>query len=171
MTIHQNEMIHPAHASTHQLTFNDYTFEAYGFRTRSHHIEYGEETFVRADIGQPTRPLPRHHLDMVGHKKARLRTTLDTIQVTWRSMDGKKHETQLDLAQIFKERRIHHDVRAEDVWHGERIRPPAIILVVDDRDVLLYMKAMIPLRERSDARNPYSAYRRKTAPVARQSFL
>lgn len=170
MTIHQSEMTHLAHATTHEPTFIDYTFEAYGFRTRNHHIEYDEETFVHADIGQPPRPLPRHHLDMVGHKKSRLRKTLDTVRITWRSMDGEKHETQLDLAQIFKERRIHHDVRAEDVWHGERIRPPVIILIVDDRDVSLYMKAMIPLRERSDARNPYSTYRRETIPVARQSF-
>ncbi|KAF1003494.1 MAG: hypothetical protein GAK28_04630 [Luteibacter sp.] len=170
MTIHRSAMTALATRPAHELTFTDYTFEAYGFRTRRHHIEYGDDSVVFVDIGQPPRQPKPHDLDLMGHKKTRLRSSLETVNITWRSMDGAKHKTRIDLAQIFKDRRIHHNVRPDDVWHGERIRPPTIILIVDDRDVRLYMKAMIPLRERSDPKNPYTTYRREATKVASLTF-
>lgn len=80
-------------------------------------------------------------------------------RVSWRSKDGMPHETEVDIGGIFSEQLILHDVPREDIREGVSITNPAIILVVDDRTISVYMRAFIPTKELQIPGNPHSGHR------------
>ena len=80
-------------------------------------------------------------------------------QVTWRSSDGVRHEAQVDIADIFGDRLILHNVPRDDIPEGVSILNPAIILEVNDRTINVYMRAFIPTKSLRMSGNRHSNYR------------
>lgn len=78
--------------------------------------------------------------------------------VSWRSKDGAAHQEKVDIAGIFKDQKILHNVKAEEIPEGAKIASPDIILVVNDRTINVYMKAYIPLKEPRIPGNKYSTH-------------
>ena len=69
--------------------------------------------------------------------------------VTWKSKDGTPHKAEIDIAQIFSDRIIRHNVAKEDL-PTETIATldnPDIVLVVNDRTISVYMRATIYLKD------------------------
>jgi len=83
----------------------------------------------------------------------------DPARVRWRSKDGTPHEAEVDIGGIFREQLILHSVPREDIREGVSITNPAIILVVDDRTVSVYMRAFVPTKELQVPGNPHSGHR------------
>src|SRR5690606_11627711 len=81
-------------------------------------------------------------------------------RVRWRSRDGAQHEALVDIAEIFSDGLLLHNVPREDVREGVSILNPAIVLEVNDRTVNVYMRARIPTKSLRVEGNPHSAYRR-----------
>lgn len=81
-------------------------------------------------------------------------------RVRWRSRDGAQHEALVDIAEIFSDGLLLHNVPREDVREGVSILNPAIVLEVNDRTVNVYMRARIPTKSLRVEGNPHSDYRR-----------
>lgn len=81
--------------------------------------------------------------------------------VTWRSKDGSPHRAEVDMAEIFKDELVLHNVPKQDVEENalRGIGDPEIILEVNDRTINVYMKAFISTRSFRTPGNPQSRYR------------
>ncbi|MBS7456378.1 hypothetical protein [Coralloluteibacterium stylophorae] len=67
-------------------------------------------------------------------------------KVRWRSKDGASHEADVDMAVIFADQLIRHEVPREEVLEGSSIMNPDIILEVNDRTINVWMRAFIPMK-------------------------
>lgn len=79
--------------------------------------------------------------------------------VRWRSKDGAPHEAEVDIGTIFADELILHHVSRDDLATGS-LQDPAIILVVEDRTISVYMRIFLstksfrtPGREHSNFRD------------------
>ncbi|HZF96811.1 MAG TPA: hypothetical protein VEY92_00960 [Pseudoxanthomonas sp.] len=79
--------------------------------------------------------------------------------ITWRSKDGTLHRAEVDMAAIFKDELILHNVPREDVLEDTSVGDPEIILEVNDRTINVYMKAFISIKSLRMPGNPHSDYR------------
>lgn len=69
--------------------------------------------------------------------------------VTWRSKDGEAYRAEIDIAEIFHDEVIRHNVTREemaDVPDGTYESEPAVLLEVNDRTIRVYMRTMIFLK-------------------------
>lgn len=79
-------------------------------------------------------------------------------QVRWRSKDGAPHEAEVDIGKIFADELILHHVSRDDLHDGS-IPDPAIILVVEDRAISVYMRASLSTKSFRTPGNRYSNFR------------
>lgn len=82
-------------------------------------------------------------------------------QVSWVSKDGVSHEEAVDLGSIFRSKLVRYaeDLDITDVDLSVYYSTPDIILVVEDRSIHVYMKAMIALCHPVDPNNKFSSWR------------
>ncbi|MEO8000864.1 MAG: hypothetical protein ABI644_03235 [Arenimonas sp.] len=69
--------------------------------------------------------------------------------VNWKSKDGTSHKAEVDIAKIFSDHIIRHNVAKEDL-PTETIATldnPDIVLVVNDRTINVYMRATMYLKD------------------------
>jgi hypothetical protein len=69
--------------------------------------------------------------------------------VTWQSLDGVAHEAKVDIAAIFKDGLIWHNVPRSDMadfYSGSVAGEPTIHLEVNDRTINVYMTMLIPTK-------------------------
>ncbi len=93
--------------------------------------------------------------------------------VTWVTRDGKEHKAEIDVASIFRDELIVHNVlrkEISDLPHGEYPYDPSIYLEVNDVKIRVYMRAYIPMRHPRDPGNPNSDYRDDLILVATYSY-
>ena len=80
-------------------------------------------------------------------------------EVKWRSKDGTPHQARIDIAEIFRDEVVRHNVARDemsDVPNGEYRFDPHIALEINDRTINVYMIALISTKELQDPGNPYS---------------
>lgn len=80
-------------------------------------------------------------------------------QVRWRSKDGTSHGAEVDMAAIFQDQLIRHNVPREEVREGVSIGNPEIVLEVNDRTINVWMRSFIPTKALQKAGNPYTGFR------------
>jgi hypothetical protein len=142
------------------LRFTTHNFAAYCFDTIGCKVLYDNAYEVRNEDGKISPP--PHAEDYLTYLDA---STLGISNfpppalVTWRSRDGEAHEATVDIGEIFKDRRILHNVLEKDIPEDADTDGPAIILVVNDRTISVYMRAFIPLKEPTIPGNKYSSGR------------
>lgn len=91
-------------------------------------------------------------------------------EVRWRSKDKTEHEARIDIAEIFRDQLVRHEVAREDIAEGASIGEPEIILEVDDRTINVYSRCFIPLKRPMDPGNPHSDYRADLIKVFSRSY-
>ena len=79
--------------------------------------------------------------------------------VTWRSRDGTSLHAEIDMAEIFKDQLVLHNLRREEVSVKTSGIVPGIILEVNDRTINVYMRAFISTKEEQRPGHPHSNYR------------
>lgn len=77
----------------------------------------------------------------------------------WVSKDGTSHHATVDMAEIFRDRLIRHNVPKEEIMEGASVDNPTIALEIDDRTVNVYMLAFIPTKHLRDPNNKNSNFR------------
>jgi hypothetical protein len=90
--------------------------------------------------------------------------------VDWRSADGTMHHAEVDIGEIFKDQLIRHNVPREEVFNGNNLPPPQIILEVNDRTVNVYMKAAVWTKHEQKPGNEHSDVRRDLIKVHSHTY-
>ena len=77
--------------------------------------------------------------------------------VKWKSMDGVAHEASIDIASIFKDELIRHNVPQDEIpiETAATVGGPDVILEVNDRTINVYMKAAIALRDTATRKSDF----------------
>lgn len=144
------------------LTFVQHNFGAHCFDTIGCKITYSGFTHGVDGDDEVSPPLAsyrgtREQILSAGHIARR--NFPPSAHVTWRSKDGAAHEADVDIAGIFRDRKIVHQVPREEIREGVSITDPDIVLEVEDRTITVYMRAFIPTKALQIAGNPYSGHR------------
>jgi hypothetical protein len=148
-------------APTHEvpLHFARHNFEALCFNAIGCKVAYAGRNQVN-DAPDKVAPPPPAKLDeILGPGEAAIRNFPPAAAITWKSMDGVEHEAKVDLAAIFKEQLVWHNVRKEDMadfYRGPVAGDPYIYLTVNDRTISVYMKMLIPTKNEQIPGNKYS---------------
>lgn len=93
-------------------------------------------------------------------------------EVEWTSMDGTHLRETIDLGKIFQSGLILYadDLDIDSVDLSIPGLPPEIFIVVEDRTIHVYMKAMIPLNKPINPDNKFSTWRFDSILAYKQSF-
>ena len=138
-------------APTHEvpLRFAGHNFESLCFNTIGCKVGYAG-SYQTEDASDKTSPPPPANLDEVwGPGEAGIRNFPPPAEVTWKSLDGAAHEAKVDIAAIFKDGLIWHNVPKADMAHfyrGEWAGDPNIYLEVDDHTISVYTRMLIPTK-------------------------
>lgn len=160
-----------AHCSEGDLfKFQKHNFSALCFNTKGCRVEYADFYDVNDPDEKTTPPPPEDVLGQVTGGRLGISNFPDPAKVTWRSLDGVRHEAAIDMAKVFKDQCVIHDIPQEKIAKGMLIEVPTIVLVVNDMEVAVYMKTVLPLKEPSSQENPYSRVVLAKAIAYRQEF-
>ncbi len=98
--------------------------------------------------------------DMGGGGIGSIRNFPWPAQVAWRDKDGNPHEATVDIAAIFKDQLVLHNV-PQDQLPPILTAPifPEIVLEVNNRTVNVWMRAHVPTKDMQKPGNPYSRVR------------
>lgn len=149
------------------LPFGAHNFWGYCFNATDCHIDYDKFDFgVFESHGDPgyifPPPMGDIHRRLSMFHRMGIRNFPKPAQLSWKSLDGERHETKVDLATIFREKRTWHRVPPDDMkdfWRGPSAPPPDIFMEVDDRTVNVYITMFIPTVRLQEPGNIYSGYR------------
>lgn len=139
----QNRPPRPTH-------FRHHGFSAECGNTRSCKVLYANRYQINEPEGRPVRPLMDGVIRSARHGQLGIRNFPDPAVVSWRSADGDEHETEIDIASLFKRRVVLHADPVEEVDDGGVTGDPMILLVVNDRTIQVYMQSMVFLRKKKD---------------------
>lgn len=140
------------------LKFKAHNFSAYCFETIGCKVLYDNRYDVRDGDDKLSRPLTAEFFSRLDATTLGIRNFPPPAVVTWRSKDGVPHEARIDIGEIFKDRRVLHNVAEKDIPERAYIRDPDVVLVVNDRTISVYMRVSIPLKEPRVPGNKYSNY-------------
>lgn len=92
-------------------------------------------------------------------------------QVSWRSADGQPHLAEVDFEQIFKDKTVNHRVPQDQLPPVINMPIlPDIVLVVDDRTIDVYTRAVLYTTKLEDSSNPYSNSRNDMIKVYSKTY-
>ena len=140
------------------LKFKAHNFSAYCFETIGCKVLYNNRYDVRDADDKLSRPLTAEYFSRLDATTLGIRNFPPPAVVTWRSKDGVLHQARIDIGEIFKDRRVLHNVAEKDIPERAYVGDPGIVLVVNDRTISVYMRAFIPLNEPAIPGNKYSYF-------------
>jgi len=143
-----------------KVPFSSHKFSAYCFDTLKCRVLYNGRYDI-SDQG-PSRALTdaiRKNLDA---SWLGIPNFPPPARVTWVAKDGTEHQADVDIAKIFEDQIVLYSQELDvyDVPLDRRFLDPGIVLVVDNRTINVYMKAMIPLLHPTIPDNQYSDFRK-----------
>jgi hypothetical protein len=144
------------------LRFKKHSFSAHCYDTIGCRVLYNNDYMVmreKDEVSRSSASIGENYRDGWSGIYLGIQNFPDPAVVTWRSKDGVAHEAKIDIAEIFKDRKILHVVSREDIPEGAVISSPDIILEVNNRTINVYMKAHIPLKAPSIPGNKYSDFK------------
>lgn len=135
------------------LKFKQHNFNAYCYNTLRCSVIYNKFQFSLSQF-ESSGPPP------AGDYRSRWSVTniigdhfAKPVKVDWLSLDGSRHHAQVDLAKMFKDRLVRHNMAREDIpegwlaaWGVEPLGV-GILMEVNDRTISIYMKALIITKE------------------------
>lgn len=150
--------------------FKEHKFSALCFNTKGCRVEYANVYDVNDADDVISPPPPENLLNLISGVRLGIRNFPGPAKITWRSLDGVRHEESIDIKEIFGGECIIHDIPREQIANGVEPRMPSIVLVINDREVSVYMKTMIFLREPRRPENPHSDFVMATTLAYRKTF-
>jgi hypothetical protein len=139
---------------THQL------FGVACFDTQACQVRYNDFEFGDPDPTGPASALTPQAFDgaMTASYGPVARTT-PPAELTWRSKDGSELRAEVDIAGIFADGAIRHQVPREEIPEDVSMGSTHVVLEVNDRTVNVYTRTMIPTKREQIPGNKYSAFR------------
>jgi hypothetical protein len=158
------------------LRFKWHNFDAYCYNTLQCSVIYNEFQFslkVLEPSGPPTLADYRSHwnaTNIIGDEYA------EPIKADWISLSGAELHAKIDLAEIFHDRLVRHNVAQKDIPDGWLaawgIEPLGvdILMELNDRTVSVFMRAHIATKEPQIPGNPRSCHRRDLVEVWTRTY-
>lgn len=144
------------------LKFKEHKFSARCYDTLTCSVWYAGLDQGREDPSPPSTKFGPGYLDNWQGGHVGIRNFPGPAEVTWRSKDGSHLEAEVDIAAIFRDELIRHNVPRDDIPElpdGKYRGDPSILLEVNDRTIRVYTRAMIFTRTFRKPGNPYSNFR------------
>lgn len=146
------------------LHFKRHNFEAFCYDATGCSIMYNGRYQVQKGEGEASPPKPAgDYREGWGSAELGISNFPAPAEVRWKSKDGTAHEAKVDIAQIFKDELIWHNVPKEamtDFYSGPVAGAPDIYLEVDDRTISVYTAMFIPTRQPQVPGNKDSDFRK-----------
>ncbi|MGY0505522.1 hypothetical protein [Luteimonas sp. e5] len=144
------------------LRFNAHNFSAFTYSTYGAKVIYGNRSYINAPDDKlqiSSESLGDKYPDNLGASHLSIPNFPPPARVTWRSKDGTPLQAEVDMAEIFKDGLIHHNLKREEIANTTDMFVPDIILEVNDRTINVYMRAHIGTKELQKPGNRYSNFR------------
>lgn len=143
------------------LRFWQHNFGAYCFGTWGCRVQYGSMLIVDRPPTEWQTPLE----EAEGHMRSRmqgghigLRNFEGPVVLEWLDADRMPHRFELDLAELFADGLIRHQVPRDEIADQVSVGNPDIVIEINGRTVRVYMRAHIPLKKPRDPANRYSDF-------------
>lgn len=107
---------------------------------------YANRYNVNDPDSEASPPAPDDYLTRLSASDIALRNFPGPAIIEWHSKDGAYHKATIDIEKIFSNGKILHNANPADIPPNAYIFSPDIIIVVNDRNISVYMKAHIPLK-------------------------
>jgi hypothetical protein len=153
------------------LFFNHHLFGVACFDTQTCRVVYNDFEFGNPE---PTRPLTA--LSSQAYDSAMTASygpvarTLGPAEVRWRCKDGTELQAKVDIAEIFADGTIHHDVPRDEIPEEVSMGSTHIMLEVNDRTLNVYTRTMIPTKQEQVPGNRFSAFRNDLMKVYSRTY-
>ena len=153
-----------------KVPFSSHKFSAYCFDTLKCEVIYGRRYVAKHD--EPSPPLTGDILKNLNGNWIGIANFPPPARVSWIAKDGTPLEAEVDLGEIFKDQYVIYspDLDINDVAIDRYFPVPGIFLVVDDRTINVYMKAMVFLLHPRVPGNRYSNMRHDHVLAFTKSF-
>ena len=144
------------------LHFMWHDFGAACYNTLRCSIVYNNKEFVPYERDKPSGAPQPDYRDNWDTGYLLIRNFPPPAEVQWTSMDGTKHEAKVDMAAIFKDQLIWHEIPRSDMvdfFHGPVAGEPGIFVEVNDCTINVYMHMLIPTKTEQIPGNKNSDFR------------
>jgi hypothetical protein len=153
------------------LRFKRHLFGAVCFDTRGCAILYdGRDHGTAADTPSASSiPSQRRDALMIA-RYGDLANFPAPAQLRWRTQDGSELTAEVDLAGIFGDGLIRHNVPREDIAEGVSMGFTHVLIEVNDRTVNVYTRTLIPTKREQVPGNKHSQFRDDLIKVYSRSY-
>ena len=142
------------------LFFTHQQFGVVCFDTQTCRVVYNDFEFGNpAPTGPASALTPQAYDAALNASYGPVARTTPPAEVVWRSKDGSELRTELDIAAIFADGAIRHQVPREDIPEGISMGTTHVLIEVNDRTVSVYTRTMIPTKREQIPGNKHSAFR------------
>lgn len=142
------------------LFFRHLQFGVACFDTQACRVVYNDFEF---GTPVPTKPLsawtPQAYDALMSASYGPVPRSAPPAQVTWRCKDGAELHAEVDVAAIFADGAIRHDVPREDIPEEISMGSTHVLVEVNDRTVSVYTRTMIPTKREQIPGNKHSMFR------------
>ena len=152
----------PNESAMFPLKFGSHAFEVHCYNTLRCRVIYNDSNFSPYKAEDEPSPAPRSadYRDRWNFaSNLGIRNFPPPAQVSWTSLDGVEHQAKVDIGAIFKDERVLYNVPDSEIpdrsWGGE----PGIILEINDRTLIVFMKAFIATKTEQIPGNKNSDFR------------
>lgn len=152
------------------LKFRAHNFATGCFNTQSCSIIYGNFPHGSEKPSPSVESYGRPFEKLFDSVRLAIRNFPPPAQVNWRAKDGTPLQAQVDMAEIFKDGLIRHNLKREEIANSTNMFVPDIILEVNDRTINVYMRAYIPTKEFQIPGNKYSKHRNDLIKVYSRTY-
>lgn len=142
------------------LRFDHHLFGVACFDTQTCLARYDRFDFGNPEPSGPTTALPQQAYDAaLTASYGPVARTTPAAQLAWRSKDGTQLQAEVDIAALFADGLIRHQLPREAIADGVSMGFTHILLEVSDRTVNVYTRTMIPTKDAQIPGNKYSFFR------------
>ncbi|MDY1548969.1 hypothetical protein [Luteibacter sahnii] len=159
-----------AAAKNGEFRFSDHRFTARCFDTFGCRVDYNNMYVVKKDDEVRSDAMQKGDLDWFSGYVLGIENFPAPAHATWKSLDGATHTADIDMASIFRRQVILHNVPIEDIAENVKPHSPAIVLIINDRELSVYMKPFIRLKKPAIPGNPRSDFNNDIVLAYRKVF-
>lgn len=147
------------------LRFKQHNFDAHCYNTLSCFVVYDNHGFLNEykDSPSPAAKGDDYKKNWSFASYIGVHNFPAPAKLSWTSLDGVKHEEQIDIASIFKDELVLHAVPDAELPDGMfkqgLMGEPSVFIEINDKTVGVYFKALVPTKSEQIPGNKFSSAR------------
>lgn len=142
------------------MFFSHLQFGVACFDTQSCRVVYNDFEFGNpAPTGPVAAMTPQAYDAAMTASYGPVARTTPPAEIVWRCKDGAELRAEVDIAAIFADGAIRHQVPRDEIPEGVSMGATHVLVEVNDRTVNVYTRTMIPTKREQIPGNKFSAFR------------